>query len=233
MLRCPRCNLHLPKGRKQNKNWSDSQWKQQTAVCIADKTRFNCCRNCSPKYFKLYPDLIRYSGMRFGDTDWMCLVDTLRDAWPAEDWHRWYASCNVPVPKGWQFSEDKTGERKTLLKNLSYMGALRSPWPRVDLDLQEYCSLSQQKFFDPTNAVYASVFLHVWPTARVPKNVGVLGDLIESVLGFWWMLEVSEIMPKPKYSDARSFLSHLEFAVTCVWFWRSQGTLFECRPRKL
>ena len=233
MLRCPRCNLDLPRGRKQNKNWSDSQWKQQTAVCIADKTRFNCCRNCSPKYFKLYPDFIHYSGMRFNDADWMTLVDTLTAAWSAEDWHRWYASCNVPVPSGWQFSEDKTGERKTLLKNLSYSGAIRTRWPKANLDLQEYCSLSQQKFFDPTNEVYAFLFKHVWPEADVPKKDGILGDLVESVLGFWWMLEVSEIMPKPKYSDARSFLSHLEFAVTCVWFWRSQGTLFACRPRKL
>ena len=81
--------------------------------------------------------------------------------------------------------------------------------------------------------MYAFVFLHVWPTARVPNNVKILGDLVESVLGFWWMLEVSEIMPEPKYRAVRSFLSHLEFAVTCVWFWHSQGTLFECRPRNL
>ena len=155
----------------------------------------------------------------------MCLVDALRDAWSAEDWHRWYASCNVPVPNEWQFSDDNSGERKTLLKTLSYNGAIRSRWPKARLGLQEYCSLSQQNFIDPTNEVYAFVFLHVWPTARVPNNVKILGDLVESVLGFWWMLEVSEIMPQPKYSDARSFLSHLEFAVTCVYFWRSQDDI--------
>ena len=160
--------------------------------------------------------------MRFEDADWMCLVDTLRDAWSAEDWHRWYASCNVPVPNTWQFRDDISGEQKTLLKELSYNGAIRSRWPAANLGLQYSCSLSKQKFLDPTNEVYAFVFRHVWPRARVPNNDVTLGDLIESVLGFWWMLEVSEIMPKPKYSDTRSFLSHLEFAVTCVYFWRTQ-----------
>jgi len=233
MLRCPRCNLDQPRGRKQNKNWSDTQWRIQDAVCIVQRTRFNCCRRCSPKYFKLYPDFIHYSGMRFNDADWMTLADTLTAAWSAEDWHLWYVSCNVPVPSGWQFDEDKTGERKTLLENLSYRGALRSRWPAANLDLQETCHLSQQKFFDPTNAVYAFLFRHVWPTADVPNSVVMLGDLVESLLGFWWMLEVSEIMPQPKYEDVRRFLSYLEFAVTCVWFWDKQGTLFECRPRNL
>ena len=130
--------------------------------------------------------------MRFEDADWMCLVDTLRDAWSAEDWHRWYASCNVPVPNTWQFSDDISGTQKTLLKELSYNGAIRSRWPAANLDLQYPCSLSQQKFIDPTNEVYAFVFRHVWPTARVPNHDVTLGDLIESLLGFWWMLEVSE-----------------------------------------
>ena len=120
------------------------------------------------------------------------------------------------------------------------MGALRSPWPQVDFDLQEYCSLSQQKFFDPTNEVYAFLFKHVWPEADVPKKDGILGDLVESVLGFWWVLEVSEMMATHKYSESmRSFLSNLELAVISVYYWRSQdGPWFEkisssilCRAR--
>ena len=59
-----------------------------------------------------------------------------------------------------------------------------------------YCSLSQQKFIDPTNAVYAFIFRHVWPQSHLCGDLGDgrLGDLVESVLGFWWVLEVSEMM---------------------------------------
>ena len=139
------------------------------------------------------------------------------------------ASCNVPVQNEWRFSDDNSGERKTLLKTLSYNGAIRSRWPTDNLELQEYCSLSQQKFIDPTNAVYAFTFPHVGPTARLPNQDVILGDLVESVLGFWWMIEVSEVMAKEKYSESltvmRSFLSYLEFAVTCVYFWRSQDAI--------
>ena len=162
--------------------------------------------------------------MKYEDASWMRLCDALRDAWSAEDWCRWYASCNVPVPNEWLFSDDNSGERKTLLKTLSYKGAIRSRWPRANLDLQEYCSLSQQQFIDPTNAVYAFTLRHVWRTARLPtQDVNILGDLVQSVLGFWWVLEVSEMMAMQKYSESmRSFLSNLEFAVTSVYYWRSQ-----------
>ena len=120
--------------------------------------------------FKLYPDFIHYSGMRFNDADWMTLVDSLTAAWSAEDWHLWYASCNDPVQNEWRFSDDNSGEQKTLLKTLSYNGAIRSLWRTNNLELQEYCSLSQQKLIDPTNAVYAFICPHVEPTGRLPNQ---------------------------------------------------------------
>ena len=168
--------------------------------------------------------------MKYEDANWMRLCDDLRDAWLAEDWLEWYASCNVPVPNEWAFSDDSSGERKTLLKTLSYNGAIRSRWPKANLELQEYCSLSQQKFIDPTNAVYAFIFRHVWKGCCLClRDDVILGDLIESVLGFWWMLEVSEMMAMHTDSELmRSFLSNLEFAVTSVYFWRSQDGPWFC-----
>ena len=114
--------------------------------------------------------------------------------------------------------------RKTLLKAFSYNGAIRSRWPRAKLPLQYHCSLSQQIFVDATNAVYAFIIRHVWPAFRLSESLGdgILGDLVESVLGFWWVLEVSEMMAALKDCEImRSFLSNLEIAVTCVYRWRS------------
>ena len=131
------------------------------------------------------------------------------------------ASCNVPVQNEWPLSDDNCGKRKTLLKTL--YGAIRSRWPTDNLELQEYCSLPQQKFIDPTNAVYAFTFPHVGPTARLPTQDVILSDLLESVLGFWWVLDVSDMMAVQKYSELMgSFLSNLEFAITSVSYWRSQ-----------
>ena len=131
------------------------------------------------------------------------------------------ASCNVPVKNEWPFGDYNSGERKTLLKTL--YGAIRSRWPTDNLELQEYCSLPQQKFIDPTNAVYAFTFPHVGPTARLPTQDVILSDLLESVLGFWWVLDVSDMMAVQKYSELMgSFLSNLEFAITSVFYWRSQ-----------
>ena len=75
--------------------------------------------------------------------------------------------------------------------------------------------------------MYAFTLRHVWRTARLPtQDVNILGDLVESVLGFWWVLEVSEMMAMQTYSETmRSFLSNLEFAVTSVYYWRSQVVL--------
>ena len=131
------------------------------------------------------------------------------------------ASCNVPVQNEWPLSDDNCGKRKTLLKTL--YGAIRSRWPTDNLELQEYCSLSQQKFIYPTNAVYAFTFPHVEPTARLPNQDVILCDLVESVLEFWWVLDVSEMMAMQKYSESMcSFLSNLEFAITSVSYCRSQ-----------
>ena len=133
------------------------------------------------------------------------------------------ASCNDPVQNEWPFSDDNSGERKTLLKTLSYNGAIRSLWRTNNLELQEYCSLSQQKLIDPTNAVYAFTFPHVEPTGRLPNQDVILCDLVESVLEFWWVLDVSEMMDMQKYSEWMcSFLSNLEFAITSVYYWRSK-----------
>ena len=133
------------------------------------------------------------------------------------------ASCNDPVQNEWPFSDDNSGERKTLLKTLSYNGAIRSLWRTNNLELQEYCSLSQQKLIDPTNAVYAFTFPHVEPTGRLPNQDVILCDLVESVLEFWWVLDVSEMMDMQKYSEWMcSFLSNLEFAITSVSYCRSQ-----------
>ena len=227
MLRCPRCNLDLPKGKGTNRNWSDFQWRQQTAVCIAQNTRFNCCRRCSDKYFRLYPPFNRFS-MKYEDAGWTALCHALRTAWPAEDWLRWDASCNVPLRNEWA---QLMPQSRTLLKALSHNGAIRSRWPRAKLDLQYYCSLSQQIFIDATNAVYGFIFRHVWQACCLSESLGdvILGDLVESVLGFWWVLQVSEMMATHKYSETmRSFLPNLEIAVTSVYYWRSQDGPWFC-----
>ena len=72
--------------------------------------------------------------------------------------------------------------------------------------------------------MYAFIFRHVWKGCCLClRDDVILGDLIESVLGFWWVLEVSEMMAMQTYSETmRSFLSNLEFAVTSVYYWRSQ-----------
>ena len=121
--------------------------------------------------------------------------------------------------------------RKTLLKALSYNGAIRSRWPRAKLWHQYHCSISQQIFLDATNAVYGFIFRHVWPESHFSERFGegLLGDLVESVFGFWWVLEVSEMMATHKYSESmRSFLSNLELAVTSVYYWRSQDGPWFC-----
>ena len=90
--------------------------------------------------------------------------------------------------------------------------------------------------------MYAFIFRHVWQACCLSESLGdlILGDLIESVLGFWWVLEVSEMMAMQKYSESmRYFLSNLEFAVTSVYYWRSQdgpwfqkiSSLILCRAR--
>ena len=118
------------------------------------------------------------------------------------------ASCNDPVQNEWPFSDDNSGERKTLLKTLSYNGAIRSLWRTNNLELQEYCSLSQQKLIDPTNAVYAFTFPHVEPTGRLPNQDVILCDLVESVLEFWWVLDVSEMMLFQPVSPRQSSLGY-------------------------
>ena len=118
--------------------------------------------------------------------------------------------------------------RKTLLKALSYNGAIRSRWPRAKLWHQYHCSISQQIFLDATNAVYGFIFRHVWPESHFSERFGegLLGDLVESVFGFWWVLEVSEMMALHQDRELmRSFLLNLEFAVTCAYHWRAQGSL--------
>ena len=142
----------------------------------------------------------------------------------------WNTFLFVPGPYG----NPKSSEfprKKTLLKALSYNGAIRSRWPRAQLDLQYRCSLSQQIFIDATNAVYGFIFRHVWQACCLSESLGdvILGDLVESVLGFWWVLEVSEMMAMQKYSESmRSFLSNLELAVTSVYYWRSQDGPWFC-----
>ena len=136
----------------------------------------------------------------------------------------WNTFLFVPGPYGNPRSSEFP-RKKTLLKALSYNGAIRSRWPRAKLDLQYHCSLSQQIFLDATNAVYGFIFRHVWQACCLSESLGdvILGDLVESVLGFWWVLEVSEMMATHKDSELmRSFLSNLEIAVTSVYYWRSQ-----------
>ena len=53
-------------------------------------------------------------------------------------------------------------------------------------------------------AVYAFTFPHVGRTARLPNQDVILGDLVESVLEFWWALEVSEMLAMQKYSEDES-----------------------------
>ena len=153
----------------------------------------------------------------------------------------WNTFLIVPGPYGNPRSSEFP-QKKTLLKALSYNGAIRSRWPRAKLDLQYHCSLSQQIFLDATNAVYGFIFRHVWQACCLSESLGdvILGDLVESVLGFWWVLEVSEMIATHKDSELmRSFLSNLEIAVTSVYYWRSQdGPWFEkisssilCRAR--
>ena len=86
----------------------------------------------------------------------------------------------------------------------------------------------ETNFLDVTNAVYGFIFRHVWPESHFSERFGegLLGDLVESVFGFWWVLEVSEIMALHQDRESmRFFLSKLEFAVTCAYHWRAQGSL--------
>ena len=53
-------------------------------------------------------------------------------------------------------------------------------------------------------SVYAFTFPHVGRTARLPNQDVILGDLVESVLEFWWALEVSEMLAMQKYSEDES-----------------------------
>ena len=79
--------------------------------------------------------------------------------------------------------------------------------------------------------MYGFIFRHVWPESHFSQRFGegLLGDLVESVFGFWWVLEVSEMMATHKYSESmRSFLSNLEFAVTSMYYWRSQDGPWFC-----
>ena len=131
------------------------------------------------------------------------------------------ASCNVPVQNDWPLSDDICGKWKTLHKTL--YGSIRSRWPTDNLELQEYYSFPKQKFIDSTNAVYVFTLPRVALTARLPTQDVILSDLHESVLGFWWVLDVSNMMAVQKYSELMgSFLSNLEFAITSVSYWRSQ-----------
>ena len=121
----------------------------------------------------------------------------------------------------WPLSDDICGKWKTLHKTL--YGSIRSRWPTDNLELQEYYSFPKQKFIDSTNAVYVFTLPRVALTARLPTQDVILSDLHESVLGFWWVLDVSNMMAVQKYNVLMgSFLSNLEFAITSVFYSRSQ-----------
>ena len=86
IMLCPRCNVTLKRRTGGKKNCSDFQTGQGTPACM-DKIsghRFNCCRICSPTYFRLYPKYVMFNpAMTLGDEEWCAICNALRDAWPA------------------------------------------------------------------------------------------------------------------------------------------------------
>ena len=78
---------------------------------------------------------------------------------------------------------------KSLLKNLSHLGAVRVPQGaslgRGHLLFEDEVHL----YLDPTNAVYKKVWVAAWPEG--PDLLGIsaeetIGDLVEAFLGFHW-----------------------------------------------
>ena len=84
-------------------------------------------------------------------------------------------------------------ERKSLLKHLSYSGAVRLPEWCPPTWMTWKCEATQQSYIDVTNQVYLEVMQSCWPAALEALQIShkeCVGDLVEAVLGAYYILTV-------------------------------------------
>ena len=78
---------------------------------------------------------------------------------------------------------------KTLLKNLSHLGAVRIPQGATLVRGHLLFEDEVHTYLDPGNAVYKKVWVAAWPEG--PELLGIsnpetIGDLVEAFLGYHW-----------------------------------------------
>ena len=111
------------------------------------------------------------------------------------DTHLWMVEMNQTYREEMIEMNHQMGlnERKSLLKHLSYSGAVRLPEWCPPTWMTWKCEATQQSYIDVTNQVYLEVMQSCWPAALEALQISdkeCVGDLVEAVLGAYYILTV-------------------------------------------
>ena len=111
---------------------------------------------------------------------------------------------------------------KSLLKNLSHLGAIRIP-PGAKLihggssnHLLFVDNVTSNTYLDPGNSLYKKVWVASWPEGQAMlgiSNENTIGDLVEAFFGYHWFSVIAG--PNTLSGLAKEFVEHLER--TCFW----------------
>jgi hypothetical protein len=214
---CSSCNEFRPRGKKPYHNWSDSQWVSCTAVLMTsrgDNVDMNCCKICSPTFFKsgraLSPESTAggpipsssscHNNGSETDIDIVFAAEvTVAEATRAKQ----FLVRMIPVAF-WDLLHDRltwyghenvaikahwqaAGE-KSPIKWLSRHGAIKV---RQSMPRNLICWTDPQThvaYFDATNKHYCAIFDELWPRCFSNiSNYGVKGDLMEAFLGYGFL----------------------------------------------
>ena len=114
-------------------------------------------------------------------------------------------------------------EKKSFMKHMSYCGAVRVP----DDFPNEFVSYTDEKtgqrFIDPMNSLYCDVFKAVWPNVTFISNPETVGDLIEAILGWAWVMKDLGIALGPEGEDFVQFLEQACLSEYTLRTWYGKG----------
>ena len=205
-LRCPSC--HQARSRK---HWRPTQWVQwtggvQVATPVGD---FYQCRVCDGET----QDWTTWAGPGAGTAPPPTVppVPTEEIQHIVDRLHcRMYS---LRVDKVETFVAGWMELPKSFRKRLSYDGALRA-YPSDPCHYQ--CPRTQQKYFDPSNAVYGLVIDMVCPKSATKWNIETKGDIIESLLGFHYNFSArSDVHAASAFVN--NFFNDVTYYVYMLW----------------
>ena len=216
---CFSCGEFRLRGKKPQHNWSDSQWCADRAVLMTsrgDNVDMNCCKLCSPTFFKAVrahspnsdasgfdtSSSSRHSNGSETDIDIVFASEvTVAEATSAKQ----FLVRMIPGAF-WELLHDRFtwyGHEDVAIKSrwqaagetspikwLSRCGAIKV---RQSMPRNLICWIDPQThvaYFDALNKHYSAVFDELWPRCFSNiSNYAVKGDLMEAFLGYGFMMD--------------------------------------------